>query len=117
MLIEEHGGIQGIRDKGALESTLTRPIHLTSYQTEVSIHELAACYGYGLAKNHVFHDGNKRISLAIMDIFLRINGLQLVAKEVDAVLVIREVATGAMEEPDLAAWIRDNSNPLDLDSG
>ena len=114
MLIDEHGGLHGVRDEGALESTLTRPVHLLNHEPEAAIHELAASYGCGFEKNHVFNDGNKRISLAVIDTFLRINGMQLIAEEVDAVCVIRDVATGAIEEVDLGNWIRENSIPFDL---
>jgi len=114
MLIEEHGGLHGIRDEGALESTLTRPAHLLHYQPDVSLYDLAACYGYGFVKNHVFHDGNKRISLASIDVFLQINGWQLEAEEADAVLTIRDVATGILGESELAVWIEDRSIPFDL---
>ena len=116
MLVEEHGGLHGIRDEGALESTLARPLHLLRYQPEVSIHELAASYGYGFAKNHVFHDGNKRIALVSIDVFLQVNDHQLIAEEVDAVLTMRDVASGAMEESDLAEWISENSASFDLDA-
>ena len=116
MLIDEHGGLHGIREEGALEFTLARPVHLLNYKPEAKIHDLAASHGFGFAKNHVFNDGNKRISLAVIDIFLRINGMQLIAEEVDAVCVIRDVATGAIEEVDLAIWIHGNSSPFDLDT-
>lgn len=115
-LIEEFGGLHGIRDQGALESTLARPINLIGYEPETPIHELAASYGFGFAKNHVFNDGNKRISLTVIDIFLVLNGMQLVAEEVEAVCVIKDVATSALEEADLAVWIRENSGPFDLDA-
>lgn len=115
MLIEEHGGLHGIRDEGALESTLARPAHLLHYQPDVSRCDLAACYGFGFVKNHVFHDGNKRISLTSIDVFLQINGFQLKAEEVDAVLTIRDVATSVLGESELAVWIKDNSAPFDLD--
>jgi len=116
VLVDEHGGLHGIRDEGALESTLARPLQLMHYRPEATIYELADCYGYGFAKNHVFHDGNKRIALASIDVFLQINGYQLIAEEVDAVLSMRDVASGAMEEPDLAEWIRKNSASFNLDS-
>lgn len=115
-LIEEFGGLHGIRDQGALESTLARPINLIGYEPETPIHELAASYGFGFAKNHVFNDGNKRISLTVIDMFLVLNGMQLVAEEVEAVCVIKDVASSAIEEADLAAWIRENSGPFDLDA-
>jgi len=116
LLVEEHGGLHGIRDEGALESTLARPMQLLHYQADASIFELAASYGYGFARNHVFNDGNKRVSLASIDIFLQINGFQLDAQEVDAVLTIRDVATGELKESGLAGWIKTNSSCFDLDS-
>jgi death-on-curing protein len=114
MLIEEHGGLPGIRDEGALESTLARPAHLLHYQPDASLYHLAACYGFGFAKNHVFHDGNKRISLTSIDVFLQINGFQLEAEEADAVLTIRDVATSVLGESELAVWIKEHSSPFDL---
>ena len=116
LLVEEHGGLHGIRDEGALESTLARPMQLLYYKTDASLFELAASYGHGFAKNHVFLDGNKRISLASIDIFLQINGFQLEAEEVDAVLTLRDVATGTLNESGLAGWIRENSSCFDLDA-
>jgi death-on-curing protein len=62
----------------------------------------------------VFNDGNKRISLTSIDIFLQINGLQLIAEEVDAVLTIRDLAAGLLDEPGLACWIEGNSDQFDL---
>ena len=115
-LIEEFGGLRGIRDEGALESTLARPVNLIGYEPETPIHELAASYGFGFVKNHVFNDGNKRISLTVIDVFLMLNGMQLVAEEVEAVCVIKDVATGEMDEASLADWIHDNSNEYDLDA-
>lgn len=116
LLIEEHGGLHGIRDEGALESTLARPMQLLHYRADASVFELAASYGHGFAKNHVFLDGNKRISLASIDVFLQINGFQLEAEEVDAVVTIRDVATGTLDEPGLAGWIEENSSYFDLDA-
>lgn len=115
-LIEEFGGLHGIRDEGALESTLARPINLLGYEPETPINELAASYGFGFAKNHIFNDGNKRISLTVIDVFLSLNGKQLIAEEVEAVFVIRDVAAGKIDEATLAAWILDNSIDFDLDS-
>ena len=115
MLVEEHGGLHGIRDEGALVSTLARPMQLLHYQSDATLFEMAASYGHGFAKNHVFLDGNKRISLASIDIFLQINGFQLIAEEVDAVVTIRDVATGVLKESGLAGWIKENSSRFDLD--
>jgi len=115
-LIEEFGGLHGIRDEGALESALACPVNLIGHKPETPIHELAASYGFGFVKNHVFNDGNKRISLTVIDVFLMLNGMQLVAEEVEAVCVIKDVATGEMDEASLADWIYDNSNEYDLDA-
>ena len=98
-----------------MESTLARPLQLLHYQADASLFELATSYGHGFAKNHVFLDGNKRISLASIDIFLQINGFQLDAEEVDAVVTIRDVATGILKESGLAWWIEEHSNRFDLD--
>lgn len=116
MLIDEHGGSYGILNQGALESTLTRPINLHAYKPEASFHQLAASYGFGFAKNHVFVDGNKRVSLTVTDVFLRINGWQLIAEEIEAVYVIRDLAAGVLDENELATWIEKNSARFDLDA-
>lgn len=111
MLIAEHGGGSGIRDKDLLESALARPRHLFSYEPQSTIFELAAAYGFGLAKNHPFVDGNKRAALAVAAIFLELNGFSLVAPEPEAVIVIEQLATGDLSESELAKWIGDSSNP------
>ena len=115
-LIEEFGGLHGIRDEGALESTLARPINLVGYEPATPLHELAASYGFGFARNHVFNDGNKRISLTVIDVFLLLNGRKLIAEEVEVVCVIRDVASGEMDEANLATWILENSDEYDLDA-
>jgi death-on-curing protein len=69
-------------------------------------------YGYGLAKNHCFIDGNKRIALAAIALFLRKNGCQLVAPEAEVVETILRLAEGAMDQEQLAAWIAENSQQL-----
>jgi len=65
-----------------------------------------ASYGFGFAKNYVFNDGNKRLSLTCIDVFLQINGLQLIAEEVDAVLTVRDLAAGLLDEAGLSDWIQ-----------
>lgn len=114
-LIDEHGGLSGDPNTGPLESTLARPPHLLHYNPEATIFELAASYGYGLAKNHCFPDGNKRVSLACIDVFLQLNGFQLIADEADAVIAIKDLAAGELSEADLADWIERNIEPFELD--
>jgi death-on-curing protein len=67
---------------------------------------LAAAYGFALARGHCFPDGNKRVALSIIDVFLRMNGMQLVADEPEAVTTIMAVAEGSLDEESLAAWIK-----------
>jgi len=107
-LVAEHGGLNGPPDEGALESTLARPRNWKVYHSDCSIHELAASYGYGFARNHCFPDGNKRIALVAIDVFLGINGYEFSAVETDAVVTIRALAAGGISEADLAAWIEAN---------
>ena len=110
-LIAEHGGLHGVRDRGLLESALARPRQKLAYG-DPGLAELAAAYGFGLCRNHPSLDGNKRIALAIVDVFLQLNGQELVASEEDAVVTIRDLAAGAIGEEQLAKWIGENSAPL-----
>ena len=112
----EHGGLRAALDEGALESTLARPLQLLNYEPETTLPESAACYGYGFARNHVFADGNKRMALVTMDLFLMINGYTLTAAEEEAVVIINEVASGVMSQQELAEWIEQNSRSFDLDA-
>ena len=107
----EHGGLRSPADRGKFDSNLYRPINLLEHEPETTIFRLAACYGYGFARNHVFPDGNKRVSLASIGVFLHINGLVLTATEVEAVHTINAVAAGEFGEEDLANWIDRKSDP------
>jgi len=109
MLIAEHGGLPGVRDLALLESALSRPKQQIAYGDEYGLPELAASYCYGLARNHCFVDGNKRIALTLAGVFLEMNGFELNAAEADAVLIIEKLAAGEIEEIDLAAWFSDNT--------
>ncbi len=93
-----------MRDENVLEATLARPRHLLAYG-EPSLAELAAAYGYGFARNHPFVDGNKRMALAAMDVFLQLNGGELAAAEEDAAATIWALAEGRRSEPELARWV------------
>jgi len=110
-LIEEHGGLEGVRDKGLLESALARPANKLAYG-DPDLHDLAAAYGFGLCKDHPFRDGNKRIALVVVDVFLQLNGRELTASEEEAVITFRELAAGDVEEAALSDWIRTNSAEL-----
>ncbi len=97
--LAEHGGGTGIRDKGLFESALARPQNLAAYG-EPDAAALAAAYAYGLAKNHAFVDGNKRIALIALELFLDLNGYVLEADDAQCVLVILSVASSAFSEQD-----------------
>jgi death-on-curing protein len=106
-LIAEHGGLYGVRDEGMIESALSRPLNRWHYEGEkLDLADLAASYGFGLARNHGYLDGNKRISLAAMHMFVWINGFEIVVEEPEEVATILELASGNLDEASLAAWIR-----------
>lgn len=103
----EHGGAPGLRDEGLFDSALARPLNLAAYG-EPDVASLAAAYGVGLAKNHPFVDGNKRVAFLAVGLFLAINGYRLTASQVDATLTVLAVAAGELSEDAFAAWIRDH---------
>lgn len=107
-LISEHGGLFGPPNEGALKSTLARPQNLLAYKPGTSVARLAASYGIGFAKNHCFPDGNKRVALISVYVFLAVNGIELTADEVDAVLAMRAISDGSMTEEEFADWIETN---------
>jgi death on curing protein len=105
-LIAEHGGLSGPPRQGDLEAALGRPVNLHAYaETAPSLPRLAAAYGFALARGHCFPDGNKRVALAIIDVFLRLNGAELAAGEMDAADTIQSLAAGELTEGQLADWI------------
>jgi death-on-curing protein len=111
-LIAEHGGLAGPPRLGDLEAAPGRPVNLHAYaESPPSLPRLAAAYGFALARGHCFPDGNKRVALAIIDVFLRINGHELAADETDAVATIQSLAAGELTEDDLARWVTENSRP------
>jgi death-on-curing protein len=101
------GGPPGIRDHGLLESALARPQNKYAYGSD-DLAELAAAYGFGLARNHAFVDGNKRISFLAIVTFLGLNDIDFLVPETDAVVMMIGVAAGEVSEESLARWIRDN---------
>jgi death-on-curing protein len=107
-LVAEFGGAPGLRDRGLVESAAARPKHLASYG-QPTVFELAAAYAFGLARNHPFVDGNKRIALVAAFTFLELHGWNVSAEEPAAVLVFLGLAAGEVEEQQLAVWLRENS--------
>ena len=106
--LAEHGGSAGVRDSGLLESALTRPQNLTAYGQPDAI-DLAAAYGFGIASNHPFIDGNKRTAFVAVELFLELNGYELTATDADCVLTMPTLAASEIDEAAFANWIRGNS--------
>ena len=106
--LAEHGGLSGIRDLGAVQSALSRPQNLASYDGCDDIARLAAAYAFGIAKNHGFLDGNKRTALVTADLFLMLNGYQLNSSPAENVLTFLALANGSLTEDELATWVRAN---------
>ena len=100
------GGARGLRDEGLLDSALSRPVNLLLYEPDSDLASLAAAYGYGIANNHAFVDGNKRAALLSIGLFLSINGMRLRVDQVSATNTILALATGTIDEITLAGWIR-----------
>ena len=103
-----HGGREGLRDAGLLESALARPQNLSAYQ-DPDLFSLAAAYAFGIVSNHPFIDGNKRTGFLAAYTFLFINGWRLGATEADAYIAVISLTQKEMTEAGFAAWLRDNS--------
>jgi death-on-curing protein len=106
--LAEHGGAAGTRDPGLLESALARAQHIAAYG-EPDAADLAAAYGYGIARNHPFVDGNKRTAFVAVELFLKLNGLELAADDAACVLTMLAVAAGTLEEAEFARWVREHA--------
>jgi death-on-curing protein len=103
----QFGGPPGLRDLGLLESALGRPLNKYAYGTD-DLAALAAAYAFGLARNHAFVDGNKRIAFLAMVTFLGLNDIEFVVPEADAVVIMLALAAGEVDEDGFARWIGDN---------
>jgi death on curing protein len=108
--IAEHGGGEGVRDAGLVESALARPQNLVAYG-EPDAAALAAAYAFGIARNHPFVDGNKRTAVVISETFLVLNGYTLVASDAELVVAFLALAAGELSEKQLADWFRERITP------
>ncbi|MBY3175762.1 type II toxin-antitoxin system death-on-curing family toxin [Rhizobium leguminosarum] len=111
MQIERFGGLTGLRDEGALESALGRPMHEANYGCDDVI-ELAAAYLFGLARNHAFVDGNKRIAIVTAGVFLLENGYEIETTDANLYAFVLAVAAGEIDEEGATRFLRDFSMPL-----
>ena len=105
-VLRSHGGMPGVRDEGALESALARGRQRLAYEPDSDLPDLAAACGFGIARDHPFNDGNKRVAFVVMAVFLGLNGVDLVAPETEVVTSMLDLAAGTISEADLAAWLR-----------
>lgn len=108
--LAEHGGAAGMRDHGLLESALARAPNLVAY-ADPDIAALAAAYGFGIARNHPFVDGNKRAAFLAIGLFLALNGYRLVATQADATVAMLTLAAGDLDEAEFAGWLRAHVEP------
>lgn len=104
--IAEHGGDDGVRDFGLLESAMARAQNIAAYEPEADIARLAAAYGFGTAKNHPFIDGNKRTAFVATRTFLILNGFSLEASPAAKYTTFLQLAEASLSEDELAEWLR-----------
>lgn len=108
----QHGGSHGVKDIRLVESALARPRDKWQYE-RADLFMLAAAYGFGIARNHGFEDGNKRTAFLALYTFLGLNGYDLEAPEEEVVQVMTAVADGTLDEQGLADWIRSRARGLE----
>lgn len=108
--LAEHGGLAGVKDDGLLESAIARPLNKAAYGEDDPF-VLAAAYGYGIARNHPFADGNKRTAWVMTRLFLRMNDLPIAFDKADAIRTMLALAAGELSEDAFAAWLRSHHVP------
>jgi death-on-curing protein len=110
--LAEHGGLDGVRDPGLLQSALARPRHLFAYNDPTpGLPGLAAAYAFGIARKHPFIDGNKRTAAVVCETFLELNGISLAASDAEMYPVFLDLAAGQLTEDELAAWLESHARP------
>lgn len=102
-LINQFGGIHGLRDEGALESALTAAENRAYYE-DADLAACAATYAWHLSQAHAFLDGNKRIAAAAAEIFLEINGAKLNAENEQLVDLFLNIAAGMLSRTEVESW-------------
>ena len=110
--LAEHGGLDGVRDGGAIDSALAKPQNLAAYGDAPDAAELAAAYAFGLARNHGYVDGNKRTAWVIARLFLADNGFRLRFDPIEAVQTTEALAAGKISEAGLADWFGGRASEL-----
>ena len=108
-LLAIHGGLEGVRDEGLLDSAIARPRQIIAYEPAADLIDLASAYTVGIVKNHPFIDGDKRVGFVVGVLFLELNGYRFNALEVDAADAVLAVAAGALDEAGFTRFLRENS--------
>ena len=116
-LLAEHGGAPGLRDAGALESSLARPYQLIAYGDDtLTIFDLAAALCASICRNHPFVDGNKRAAFVALGVTLGLNGFELDTTEREAADKILTLAAGSQSEAEFRDWVADHSYVIEDDT-
>ena len=110
-LLASHGGAEGVRDAGLLESAIARPRQRAAYGGDPDVNDLAAAYTAGIVGNHPFVDGNKRVGFVLGVLFLELNGARFTASEEAATRAVLDLAAGDMDMAGYAVFLRENSVP------
>ncbi len=106
-LIRRHGGLAGLRDEGVLRAALSQPdAAFDGHDLYPSVADKAAAVAHAIIANHPFHDGNKRVGHALLEIVLRLNGLRLEAEFEDREAFILTTAAGQVAREAFRAWVR-----------
>ena len=111
--LAEHGGSEGLRDEGLLDSALAKPQNVFAYSDASDLYRLSASYAFGIARNHAFVDGNKRTALVVSILFLNLNGWDIKAPKADVYETFLGLAAGSLSEEQLAAWLSRHAVPLE----
>ena len=95
-----------MRDAASFESAMARAVNLVAYEKEADAAALAACYAFGIARNHPFVDGNKRSAAVISETFLALNGFMLETSDAEMVVAFMALAAGELTEAEMIDWFR-----------
>lgn len=110
MQLADHGGAAGLRDAAWPDSALAKPLNLAAY-TRPDAGALAAAYGHGIARKHALIDSNEQTAFVAVELFLRLDGRQLLASDADCFLTVLAVASGGITENAFADWLRAPASP------
>lgn len=111
--LREHGGGQGVRDEGMLDSALMKLQQMWSYgDPPPDIPALAATYAYGIAKNHPYVDGNKRTAAIACEVFLLLNGYEFTVTETEKYPNYLALASGDHSQESFTKWLKEVTVPV-----